>query len=308
MTGRAPRRGFALVTVLWVVGLAGSVALTAVLDGRLAVDAARQRIADTRGGWLARGCLAHARAATAVALAEASGEQGSEFAWRAIDDAIAGLLERRLAACTLVVEALGARVDVNAVEAAALTALITTADPAADAPALVDALLDWRDADGAARPMGAEAPWYAGAARLGPPNAPLRAREELRAVRGFERAETILALLDIERARVALLHAPRAVLLTLPGFDAEAVAFVEERRQRVAPVRDLHALVAEAPVRVRSRLQQDFAALSERATLTPDGWVVAAAVDDATTGRRAIVEQLLRRSGAQVVVARERTW
>lgn len=313
MSGR--RRAFALVTVLWAFTLAGAVALTASIDGRLAVDAARARIGLARGAWMARGCLAHARATAARALAAAAGDRAPERVWRALDahlgtvpGAAPGAGGVTSAACALRVEALGVRVDVNRADATALVALARAAVPAGAADSAVAALLDWRDADTLARPGGAERAWYLAAARAMPADGPFTAREELGQVRGLERDDVLRAHLDVETARIALLHAPAPVLATLPGLDAAAIAYVMARRTQARPVDDLHALVADAPTMVRARLQAAYAALDEHATLTPDGWRVSAVVTDAASGARVTVEQLFRRSAREVVVTRELAW
>jgi type II secretory pathway component PulK len=64
------RRGFAMITTLWVMTVASVIALAGALTGRSAVNATRHRTQLERGFWIASGCASRIRAAIDNALAE----------------------------------------------------------------------------------------------------------------------------------------------------------------------------------------------------------------------------------------------
>jgi hypothetical protein len=281
------RRGFALLTVLWVLALAGSAAMAAAVDGRVAVDAARRRVAAMRGGWEARGCAAVIRARMAAALEESSDERQQRFAWRRFGGPASGELAPRSARCRVTATPLGERIDVNALSREQLAEVIARAEPGADASALARDIL---------------------AARGRQPADAFASREELEAVPALRQWASLHAILDIEPLPVALLHVSPRVLAALPGMSAEAVAHVLARRQRAPVVEDLHMLVASAPPTVRESMALAFQSLSLLAVVEPAAWRLEVAVDEPSTGHVVRITQVLRRNGARVLVAREITW
>src|SRR5437763_1240114 len=89
-----------------------------------------------------------------------------------------------------------------------------------DDPALLDALLDWTDADDAPRPLGAERAYYLGLAPpYAPRNGPLASVGELALVRGFTRpaVERLRPHVTVAaEARVNPNPASREALLAVP--------------------------------------------------------------------------------------------
>jgi hypothetical protein len=225
------------------------------------------------------------------------------LAWREADVVLRDASIAIHSRCALEAEPLGTRLDLNTADTLSILRFLRATAPTADAVALTDALLDWRDADGVTRPGGAERGWYTARGRVPPRNGPFRAREELQLVRGFETAERILKLTDVEPARISLDHAPLELLMAIEGLDAATVDYMMWRLHAGAPPVDL-----DAPQALRPRLMAAIATLAGKGTLDPDGWLLRAVVRD-SQGRVLIrVEDLIRHLGAAVTTVRERTW
>jgi general secretion pathway protein K len=212
---RARQRGIALVSVLWVVVLLAVVAagLSASTrnDVRLASDAVSA--AQARGA---------AEGAMQRVLYEllAAGEKVD----RSVHEFTLGDAEVRV---DLADEA--GRIDLNAASAALLEGLLSAAPlPPAERRAIVDAILDWRDPDHAARPYGAEDDDYRAQGRpYGARDAPFQSVDELQLVLGMSPA--IYAKLKpsltvhSRQAGINPAAASREVLLAVPGVDPAQV-------------------------------------------------------------------------------------
>src|SRR5260370_34214566 len=133
-------RGFALLTVLWVLvavsALAGA-ALTAARTGSLAT---RNRVLLARAGWAREACVE-------ILLARYAQDSGL----RALDAVDLG----RGTWCRATLEDPGAKLNLNLADRAALVAVLAAASrrSAPSAESVADALLDWRDADTIPRPI-----------------------------------------------------------------------------------------------------------------------------------------------------------
>jgi general secretion pathway protein K len=238
------RRGFALLTALWLVVALSALAATGLLLVRDDLAASRNRIVLLRAGWAREAC-----ADILVARFRPDRPAAS------LDTVDLG----RGVWCRAVVEDPSARLDVNAADSAALRTLLGD-------DSLVAALLDWRDTDAVAHPLGAEADWYRQHGRTLPRNGPLAAVAELGEIRGFDSATLarVTPLLTVRgTGRVDLNSAPLAVLATLPGFgpaELEAIAF---RRRVGGRWSDLDGLIGALPPLEQNRLlarRQDLAA------------------------------------------------
>ena len=73
-----------MLTVLWVIGTAGVVAASALVAGRNAVGATRNRVEWTRARWRALGCARSLQAAIDSTLREQSVEEAGAT-WRRLD-------------------------------------------------------------------------------------------------------------------------------------------------------------------------------------------------------------------------------
>jgi len=104
---------------------------------------------------------------------------------------------------------------------------------------VVDAILDWRDADDLKRPNGAEADDYRTAGfKYGPSNAPFETVGELALVMGvtpdiYRRVADSLTVYS-RQPGINTTTASRTVLLALPGVSAEVVDdYLERRREAI---------------------------------------------------------------------------
>jgi general secretion pathway protein K len=139
-----------------------------------------------------------------------------------------------------------ARIDINSASDALLRGLLVSVGLRDDeATALLDAILDWRDADTLKRPNGAEEGDYTTAGlSYRPANAPFQAIEELQLVLGMRPeiysriAPSITVFSRLPGINTTL--ATREVLLAVPGVTPESVdqyiARREEARAQGAPL------------------------------------------------------------------------
>lgn len=299
------RRGFVLLTVLSSLSLVAAIAVTTRLEGADAVTAAHNRIATERGRWLVRGCLASAVGALAGALRDASDDQRRDLLWGRLD---AVLDEEPLGAgCAHVLEPSGLRLDVNAATEEQLLAALETAGVGPESPQLASAILDWRDADSSPRAGGAERAWYAAAGRPGPSDGPLRSREELRLVRGFERDHRVLEHFDVEPGPVLLSRASAPVLAAVSGLSiADAFRVVETVRR--LPPRSVQSLLATLPEETRIALLPRFDGFARAITLTPSAWVLTAAVTVGSPAVTSMISARLIRTSSSLWIEEARTW
>jgi general secretion pathway protein K len=135
-----------------------------------------------------------------------------------------------------------ARIDLNTAAEPLLKNLFVVLGELDDAAAsaLVDAIVDWRDADDLRRPGGAEAADYrAASSNYTPSNRPFESVGELSRVLGVTPAlhAKVAPLLTVHSRQrgVNALTASRSVLLALPGATPEAVdAYIAARDEALA--------------------------------------------------------------------------
>ncbi len=142
-----------------------------------------------------------------------------------------------------------AKIDINTASDALLRGLFVSAGlNDDDATALLDAMLDWRDADTLKRPHGAEEADYQSAGLpYRPANAPFQAIEELQLVLGmrpeiYRRIAPSITVFS-RQAGVNPQLAAREVLLAIPGVTAEVVDDYIAQREDAARQRPAAALV-----------------------------------------------------------------
>lgn len=297
------REGFVLLAVLWVLAGGATLGLLLMLTSRDAQGTATNRIALTRARWMAEGCAHRARAA----VEDATGEETiSDSTWARLDRIIIDAPATE--PCRLSVIPVGVTADVNAVSEEQLRSLFAAAGVAASrADSVAAAVADWRDADDVAREGGAERPWYDGAGRGRPRNAPLASVAEIAAVRGIEGLPEVAALLGVEPGRILLTRAPLAVLATLPGMSPSVLAVVEQRRTAGDSALDLPRLAASLPADARDGLLRHTSALTALATASPDAWLIAAEASDGSPPVTARLELRVVRSGRRLAVMRRRS-
>jgi general secretion pathway protein K len=219
-TIRSRERGVALVLVIWVVTLLMVIAGSFLYAMRTDARAARNAALIARGEALAQ-------AAVARAVIELFKPLDSPEVWRREGAVRQWAFEKAQVSVRLSDES--AKIDINAANNELLKGLFRHAGMAEeDAAKLLDAVLDWRDADVLRRPLGAEDAEYAKAGLKGrPANYPFQSTEELQLVLGMtaEVYQRIAPMITVysRHPGVNPNTAPRSVLLAIPGVTAESV-------------------------------------------------------------------------------------
>lgn len=300
------RRGFALIAVLWLIVAMAALGLDDSATARDSLGTAQNRINATSARWRATGCAEVVHAAVDMALGDTL--TSPVAAWDTLDMALAapGAVP---AGCSVVAIAAGDRLDANTAQIDGLRATFVAAGAdEARADSLADALVDWRDADSVPRAMGAENEWYRKAGRITPSNRSFESTEEIRLVRGFESADSMLALLTVERGRILLDRAPLPVIAALPGMTPEAVGRIAELRWRHEPVGDLARLGALLSDEARRSLNAAYPVLVRQVTAEPDAWIVQVTARAGMAQSSETDELRLARAGRRAGVTRERIW
>jgi hypothetical protein len=245
------RRGFALLTVLWLVALLGGVTGGLLMLVRREQRSSANREAITRIRWADDACLAILQARYA--------KQPDVRVVDAID------LERGVW-CRVAVTDLAARVNLSTASGAMLRAVLGS-------DSLAAAIMDWRDADSVPEAQGAARPWYAARQRDGPRNAPFRSVNEILLVRGFEAAsimwlDSVFTVEGDGRINPNLVSA--AVLRGLPGLTAEAIQMLG-----MGPsVTGLDQIMSRVSSPSRQQLASSYRELSAQVTFQP-AWLEA---------------------------------
>jgi type II secretory pathway component PulK len=303
----ADRRAFALLAALWVTVGLSAMALAGLLVARGVVFEAQNRIALTRGRWRAEDCLERARAVIDDALRDGHAlPRLVPGGWDALDRVVAASPAVSDAACDVALTPTGIAVDVNTADGEQLLALLRAIGVGEfRADSMVDALLDWRDADDIPRPLGAEQTWYRAAGRFPPRNGPFADTKELRRVRGFD-AETLPdsvlnAVFTVEPGRVMWSRAPLVVLASIPGIGDEGLARIAERRARGVGVANASDLSGSLSPAARLAFDARYADIQRLTTDRPDAWLLTA-----RAGEAAVVVRLAP-AGTRAAIVRRRS-
>ena len=227
----ARRRGFAMITILWVMTVAGVMATAAALAGRNTVHATRNRVQLERAFWVASGCAALAQAAIDDRLAEATSYEDAGRIWRG---SIVPSFPSTLPdpdACTCCSR--------RRVRDSTSTRPPTKSSPISSTPWATVAMPQvWSTRwPTGATPTVLRGPSEPSATGTSPRNAIRRATapfadiRELARVRGFESLAPFDSLLTVESGRISLATAPVTVLMSVPGFTRET-AEIDRRDAR----------------------------------------------------------------------------
>lgn len=263
------RRGVALLAVLWVVTALASLAGVSMAVARIGGRTSRNRLLLSRAGWAREGCAE-------ILLARYSADAGVV----ALDTVDLG----RGTWCRATVTDPAAALNINLATPDALL-------PVLRRPALVDAVLDWRDPDDIARPDGAEAAWYRERGRAPPRNGPLADVAELGLVRGFDDSvlTRVRPLLTTDGdGRINPTLAAPDVIAGLPGVGA-AVAI--QQPSSVKPPRNLGDWLARVPASSRPAMLAQYRALLAATTFVPAA--LAVTVDGGVRGTRIVASATL---------------
>jgi general secretion pathway protein K len=220
MTRAKREAGVALVLVMWVSVLLTVIASSFIVERRTETLVVRNSISIARAQAAAdagvqRAILDLYRADNAP---DKWKRDGSAYAWSF--DGVPVRVELRDES---------AKIDINMAAEPLLRGLLVSAGlPDDEAARLLDAILDWRDADSLKRPNGAEeAEYQAAGLSYKPANAPFQAIEEIQLVLGmrpevYRRIAPSITVFSRQPGVNAQL-ASREVLLAIPGVSTELV-------------------------------------------------------------------------------------
>lgn len=261
--GRGRQRGVALVIVMWVSIILAVVASSFIMERRT------ETLIVTNSYSVAR-AEAIADAGVQRAVWELFRTDNSPDAWKR--DGAPRMWSFDGVPVRVELRDESAKIDINTASDALLRGLLVSVGLTdEEASRLLDAILDWRDADSLRRPNGAEeAEYKAAGLPYKPANAPFQAIEELQLVLGMRpeiyRRLSALVTVFSRQAGVNTTTAAREVLLAIPGVTSEiADAYIAQREAALAqgqPVPALQqgggyssALTMVASVRSEARLE-----------------------------------------------------
>lgn len=277
------RRGYALLTVLWlcvgIVGLASAISVTT----RDALATSRNRIATSEATWSARACLAFALAAIENAFdSQRSPRVPTAQVWHRVGETLAAASLPQDLHCRLSAAALGSRLDLNTADSATLTRFLQQrglSDPRADS--IMNTLLLRR---------------------------PFSSLEEVRTIRGLSTIASLDTFVAIGTGPVALNHARREVLAALPGFASEAVDRVSEARAQGRPIQDFIEISRALSPPAREAFDAALPSLLAMVVLEPVAWLVTARSSVGRPPMTAVIEVRIGQLDGRVGISRRRTW
>ena len=247
------RRGFALLTAIWMIVAISIAGLQLAIEARHARLAAINLVQDSRGRALASGAfdLTRARLDLAMRLAAQNGpvqaSQALADSWMGIDTLMSGTERIGEASVHITVRSLGAKMNINrASEAEFRNFFVANQIDYSVAEELSQTIMDWRDVDENYRARGAEREYYIREGLLNlPRNNLFESVDELRYVEGMtpEIFELVAPQLTVwGSGRINLNTAERPVLLSLTGMNEAAVAqliSLRESGRRLTNVNEL---------------------------------------------------------------------
>lgn len=226
------QQGIALVLVLWMTTLLTVIAATFVFSMRTDTLLAQNLVASSRAQAIAEAGVQRALYElfkSGPDLQRWKGD-GVPHQWRFAD-----------AVVNVVVQDVSGKIDLNFASDALLKGLLKSVGLDEErSNALLDAIVDWRDADDLRRVNGAEAGEYQAAGmKYLPSNAPFETVDELQRVLGMTPelyVKLVEALtVDSRQAGINAAVATKKVLMALPGIDEVAVdAYITLRQEALA--------------------------------------------------------------------------
>ena len=302
---RRARRGFVLLTILWIITVAAVVTMGASLAGRHAVLAGAARAQLERARWQALACERRAVAAIEFALDSVPTNADATMAWRILPRVLRG--SPLVTGCDVAFEAAGTRLDLNGASEEMLLRILDAIGLDVDAPQLAAALEDWIDPDDEPRPLGAERAWYESAGRIPPRNDSLADLDELRRVRGFESMRGLDSLVSTSPGRVSLATAPVSVLMAVPGITRETAEAIVAAQRAGTPIGDLRELIGAISQHSASELAARYPDAERATTPDPDAWLVRVRVARGLPAVAVTLEWRVIRLGRRCVVASTRS-
>jgi DNA uptake protein ComE-like DNA-binding protein len=260
-----------------VLGTAAAVGTSALIAGRNALGAARNRVEWTRAHWLALGCARRMQGMIDSALRAPGGESGA--VWRQLRAEFSALAP---SPCVVTLEAAGAKLDVNTASVDALARLF-------DATGRLDATR-----------LAAEI----AASRESAPFADLGELHRALPTVGWSDVDS---LVSVEPGRIAIGAAPVAVLRSIPGFTPELATAVVNDRDAHGPLADLSELFTLTSHASAEQLEEHFQEVLQVAAVDPDAWILRASAMSGMPAMPAFVDWRLVRQGDGVAIVWSRT-
>lgn len=248
------RRGVALMLVLWLIVVLGTIAVGVGAGVRSESDLVRTVRARAAARYAAESGILATKVRLQRALRAAPTPRDQVLLFRRLTDSAAGRAPETLGATRFqtVVINLNTRIDLNEADDATLLRFFGQFVDARRASALADALQDWRDADDLVRPNGAEAAEYARAGSpFRPTNRPLESLNELPRILGFSDslAGVFAPYVTVQGdGRIDVNAAPAPVLAAGLGIGARGAALLIAQREG--------GTVFDSPVMVWAALRQ----------------------------------------------------
>jgi type II secretory pathway component PulK len=296
-----------MITVLWVMAIATTVALAGSLAGRTTVSAARNRVQAERALWSAIGCARTAQAEIDAMLGSAPTLDEDALIWRTLEQRVVARQPSPRWPCDVRLEAAGAKLDVNSATPDMIAALLRAmGETDAHASEMAAALSDWRDTDEVESPVGAERSWYASAMRTLPRNGPLADIRELALVRGFENPRFEQGF-TTETGRVSLVHASAIVLSAVPGFTRETADLIASLAEAGHPVTDASAVTGRLTSESAAELMAHYPEIVKTTTGDPDAWFLEVRAWNGEPRTTVILRWRLVRTGRRCSVVSSRT-
>lgn len=269
MIALSRRRGFALISALWLVVALSTLALEVSVIARRRRLVVANMLETVRAERAAASGIEHERARLSQLLLQAGNRPSWNKAatvdapWENADSSPVDTVQVDGDVAYVVASTdAGTMVNLNTVDGAGLARFLAESSiDALTADALAQAILDWRDADDFRRLRGAERDDYvkSGAREL-PRNGPFETVNELRFVRGM--APAILSkiaphLTVLGSSEVNVNKATAAVLLSVPGMTSLAVAAITSAQRSHRRIESLRQLMDMLPSPARSALEQN---------------------------------------------------
>ena len=308
------RRGFALIAAIWLMVALSALGLEVATLAHSRRLSAANAIESERARGAADAGIEHARARlTRLLVGIPSADLStSRDPWRRFDLALPDTIALGDARYHVELADANARVNVNLAGEYQLRRLFAGLRiDAGMADRLAQVIADWRDADDLPHPRGAERSAYLAAGlRAIPRNAPLVRVEELRDLYGMTPAlySSIAPCVTVQGSgQINLNSADRAVLLSLPGVNEEAVAVILKLRANGVAITNFEQVAAALPSAARTAFVDATAELLPLVTfetreveVRSDGWVTGGPVRVRSSG-------LFVRGGGAVFVIGRRT-
>lgn len=284
------------MAALWLLVVITAVSLELSVIARERRLGAANTLEETKAALAASSAVEHARSRLTRTLSEGSGRTWNDA--RSITDPWHDFALQLPDSVSLQanvwyrarVEPLGAKININRASADDLRRYFQALElDAARVESIVDAIMDWRDADDFRRNRGGERADYlrAGAREL-PANANFIRVPDLADVKGI--TPELLARISPDltvfgTGQIDLNAAPRQVLLSLPGITPVAADIIRSAQQAGRSITSIQQLRDMLPSVARSSLDGSLATLLSKVAfdthevlVTGDGWLTGSPV------------------------------